>query len=92
VRLQRTSHFMGNTNCNGRGEALVEFLRSSNLEILYQGSVPTFCCGGRIEAIVICASRKHYKLGHFNRALPVGPQTYSAHFRRLRIGTHDQEP
>ena len=37
----------GSMNCNSRGEALMEFLNSSNLEILNQGNEPTFCSGGR---------------------------------------------
>jgi len=41
------------TNCNIRGEALVEFLNSSNLEILNWGNEPTFCSGGRLEVIDI---------------------------------------
>jgi hypothetical protein len=32
----------GSTKGNGRGKALVEFLNSSNLEILNQGNGPTF--------------------------------------------------
>jgi len=43
----------GRTNCKSRGEALVEFLNSSNLEILNQGNEPTFCSGGRLEVINI---------------------------------------
>jgi len=43
----------GSTNCNDRGEALVEFLNSSNIEILNQGTEPTFCSGGRLEVIDI---------------------------------------
>jgi len=39
----------GSTNCNSRGEALMEFLNSSNLEILYRGNEPNFCSGGRLE-------------------------------------------
>jgi len=39
----------GSNNCNDRGEALVEFLNSSNLEILNQGNNPTFCSGYRQE-------------------------------------------
>jgi hypothetical protein len=39
----------GTTNCNRRGEALVEFLNSTNLEILNWGNEPTFCSGGRLE-------------------------------------------
>ena len=43
----------GSTNCNDRGEALVEFLNSSNLEILNQGNESTFCSGYRQEVIDI---------------------------------------
>jgi hypothetical protein len=43
----------GSTNCNGRGEALVEFLGTSSLEILNQGNEPTFCNGYRSEVIDI---------------------------------------
>jgi len=34
---------------NSRGEALVEFLNSSNFENLNQGNEPIFCSGGRLE-------------------------------------------
>jgi hypothetical protein len=43
----------GSTNCNDRGEVLVEFLNSFNLEILNQGNEPTFCSGYRQEVIDI---------------------------------------
>ena len=43
----------GRTNCNGRGEALIQFLNSSNLEILNRGNEPTFCSGNRQELIDI---------------------------------------
>jgi hypothetical protein len=43
----------GSTNCNSRGEALVEFLNSTRLEILNQGNELTFCSGGRLEVIDI---------------------------------------
>jgi hypothetical protein len=33
---------LGSTNCNGRGEALIEFLNSTNLEIFNRGNEPTF--------------------------------------------------
>jgi len=39
----------GSTNCNGRGEFLLEFLNSSNLEILNRGNEPTFCNVSRQE-------------------------------------------
>jgi hypothetical protein len=42
----------GSTNCNSRGEVLVEFLNSS-LEILNRGNEPTFYSGGRLEVIDI---------------------------------------
>jgi hypothetical protein len=43
----------GSTNCNCRGEALVEFLNTTTLEILNRGNEPTFCSGGRLEVIDI---------------------------------------
>jgi hypothetical protein len=43
----------GSTNCNGRGEALVELLGASNLEILNRGNEPTFYKGYRSEVINI---------------------------------------
>jgi hypothetical protein len=42
-------HPGGSTNCNSTGEALVEFLNSSNLEILSRGKDPTFWSGHRFE-------------------------------------------
>jgi hypothetical protein len=41
----------GSTNCNGRGEALIEFLNSTTLEIFNRGSEPTFCTSVRREVI-----------------------------------------
>jgi len=43
----------GSTNCNGRGEALTEFLNSTTLEIFNRGSEPTFCTSVRREVIDI---------------------------------------
>jgi hypothetical protein len=43
----------GSTNCNGRGEALIEFLNSTTLEIFNRGSEPTFCTTVRREVIDI---------------------------------------
>jgi hypothetical protein len=43
----------GSTNCNSRGEALVEFLNTATSEILSQGNEPNFCSGGRLEVIDI---------------------------------------
>jgi hypothetical protein len=39
----------GSTNCNSRGEALMEFLNCTSLEILNRGNEPTFCSRGRLE-------------------------------------------
>jgi hypothetical protein len=44
---------MGQHNCNGRGESLLEFLSSSNLEILNLGNESTFCNVCRQEVIDI---------------------------------------
>jgi len=44
---------LGSTHCNSRGEALVEFLNFSNLEILNQGNEPTFCSACRFQVIDI---------------------------------------
>ena len=43
----------GRTNCNDRGVALLEFLNSSNLEILNQGYDPTYLSARRLEAVGI---------------------------------------
>jgi hypothetical protein len=43
----------GSTNCNGRGEALMEFLNSTTLEIFNSSSEPTFCTSVRQEVIDI---------------------------------------
>jgi hypothetical protein len=40
---------LGSTNFNGRGEALIDFLSSTNLKIFNQGNEATFCNGGRQE-------------------------------------------
>jgi len=55
VRCDSNAHHSvwGSTNCNSRGEALLEFLNTTHLEILNRGSVPTFCSGGRLEVIDI---------------------------------------
>jgi hypothetical protein len=43
----------GGTDCNSRGEALMEFLDASGLEILNRGNEPAFCNGHRTEVINI---------------------------------------
>jgi hypothetical protein len=39
----------GSTNCNGRGEAVIEFLNYTTLEIFNWGKEPTFCTSVRRE-------------------------------------------
>jgi hypothetical protein len=41
----------GSANCNDRRVALVEFLNSTNLEILNRGNEPTFCNIRRVEVL-----------------------------------------
>jgi hypothetical protein len=41
----------GSTNFNGRGEALIEFLNSTTLEIFNRGKEPTFCTSVRRDVI-----------------------------------------
>jgi hypothetical protein len=43
----------GSANCNDRGVALVEFLNSTNLEILNRGNEPTFCNSRSVEVLDI---------------------------------------
>jgi hypothetical protein len=43
----------GSASCNDRGVALVEFLNSTNLEILNRGNEPTFCNSRRVEVLDI---------------------------------------
>jgi len=43
----------GSTNYNGRKEALIKYLNSSNLDILNRGNESTFCSGVRQEVIDI---------------------------------------
>jgi len=43
----------GSTKCDGRGESLLQFLNSSNLEILNRGNESTFCNASRQEVIDI---------------------------------------
>jgi len=51
IRCDSNSHHMvwGSTNCKDRWLALLEFLNSSNLEILNQGNDPTYCSVGMLE-------------------------------------------
>jgi hypothetical protein len=55
----------------------MEFLNTTNLEILNRGNEPTLCSGGRLEVThypgVLEAPRKYYRLGGLTSALPVRP-------------------
>jgi hypothetical protein len=55
VRCDSNAHHSvcGRTNCNSRGEALMEFLNTTNLGILNRRNEPTFCSKGRLEVIDI---------------------------------------
>jgi hypothetical protein len=54
VRDSNAHHAVwASTNCKSRGEALMEFLSSSNLEILNMGNVPTLCNAARQEVLDI---------------------------------------
>jgi len=43
----------GSTNCNDNGAAILDILNSTNLGILNQGNVHTFCTASRLEVIDI---------------------------------------
>jgi hypothetical protein len=86
----------GSTNCNDRGEVLVEFLNYSNLEILNQGNEPTFCSGSRLQVIDIT-------LGSFGLLESItrwvvssepslSDQTHSIHSTGLCARMPDEEP
>ena len=55
VECDSSAHHIvwGSTNCNDRSVAVVEFLKSLNLEILNQDDDPTFCSGHRLGVIDI---------------------------------------
>jgi hypothetical protein len=86
----------GGTNCNDRGVNLVEFLNSTNLEILYQGNVPTFCSGHRGEVIDITLGSfgllGSVKSWEVSSEPSLWDQTYSVQSTGFHTGTSDQEP
>jgi len=55
VRYHSSSHHLvwGSASCNNRGVALLQFLNSSNLEILNQSNDPTNSSARRLEVIDI---------------------------------------
>jgi len=86
----------GSTNCNGRGESLLEFLNSSNLEIPNRGNESTFCNVSRQEVIDITLGS--YGLlesitgWEVSREPSLSDHRHSVHSMGLRTGTLDQEP
>ena len=86
VGCDSTAHHTawGSTNCNGRGEALMEIVNSSSLETLNRVNVSTFCSGSRQEVTDIILGP--YGLleiindwGGLFRARPVGSYSHSFH-------------
>jgi hypothetical protein len=86
----------GGTGCNDRGEALVEFLGASNLQILNRGNEPTFCNEQRLKVIDIT-------MGSFGLLESImswkvfsepylSNQTHFVHSLGLHTGSSDQEP
>jgi len=72
----------GSTNCNDRGVVLLEFLNFSNLEILNQGTDPTYCSAGRLEVIWIT-------LGYFGLLESFKSREYSSD---LSLSNHRRNP
>jgi hypothetical protein len=85
----------GSTNCNGRGEGLMEFLGASNLEILNQGNEPTFCNGHRSEVTVITLGSFGLLESIMNWEVSLEPSLsdyrHSVHTSGLHSGASDQE-
>lgn len=76
----------GGTDCNDRAVTLVEFLNSTNLEILNQDNVPTFCSGHRMEVIDITLGSfgllgSAKMLGGFIGALSIRPDIFCSLYR-----------
>ena len=90
VGCDSTAHHTawGCTNCNSRGESLLEFLNSSNLEILNRGNENTFCNVSRQEVFDITLG-SYGLLGGVSGALPIGPYTYSVHSTWLLPRGHE---
>jgi len=86
----------GSTNCNSRREALVEFLNSSNLEILNRGNEPTFCSGCRLEVIDLTLGSLRLLESIIGWEVSSEPSLsdhrHSVHSTGLRTGTPNQEP
>jgi len=80
----------GSTNCNNRGEALMEFLNSSYLVILNQGNKSTFCSGGKLEVIDITLG----SFGHLESIIgwEVSTEPSLSDFRHILFTLHGYVP
>jgi hypothetical protein len=79
----------GNTNCNSREEALVEFLNSTYLEILNRGNEPTFCSGGILVMIDILGS---FRLLESIIGWEFSPETSLSDHRHILFTLEDSVP
>jgi len=98
VGCNSSAHYnvWGSTNCNIRGEALMEFLNTTNLEILNRGNEPTFCSGGRLEVIDITLGSLRLLESIIGWEVSSEPSLsdhrHSVYLKRLRMGVPNQEP
>jgi hypothetical protein len=69
------------TNCNSRREALIEYLYTTNLEILNLGNEPTFCSVGKLEVIDITLGYLRF-LNSFTGS-EVSSETFLSHHRLI---------
>jgi hypothetical protein len=98
IECNSSAHYSvwGITNCSDRGETLVEFLNSSNLEILNRGNESTFCSGDRLEVIDITLGSfgllESITSWEVSSEPSLSDQTYSVNSTELRTSTPDQEP
>jgi hypothetical protein len=86
----------GSTNCNSRGEALMEFLSSSNLEFLNRGNQPTFCNAVREEELDVtlgfCGLLEKITDWEVSAEPSLSDHTHPVHSTGLHPGDPDQEP
>jgi hypothetical protein len=84
------------TICNDKVVTLVEILNSTNLEILNQRNVPTFCSSHRMEMTDITLGSfgllGSVKSWEVSSQPSLSDQTYSVHSSGLHTRTSDQEP
>jgi len=87
-----TNHFRWSSReCNNRGVTLSEFLASTDLEVLNQGSRPTFCVGNKRTIIdVTFASKLIAREIHNWRVLP--EDSFSDHRKIYFAIKQDKQP